>query len=132
MGKLCFIFYSTDICNMYNYNVTRRYVCNTAIKRYQNNYRLYDINYRLYKRANGWYTNCMHFCMWVIIIWVHELQIKQHSGVLLNWSKTAFVNTVFKLIKHLFSYTRLNAKLWFGKTSFVNTAVNVLSLLATL
>ena len=39
----------------------------------------------------------------------------------LNWSKTAFVNTVFKLFKRMFSYTRVNAKLGSGKTSFMNT-----------
>ena len=36
-----------------------------------------------------------------------------------------FVNTVYKLFKRLFSYTRLNAKLRFGKTSFVSTADSV-------
>ena len=39
----------------------------------------------------------------------------------LNWSKTAFVNTVYKLLKRMFSYTRVSAKLGFGKTSFINT-----------
>ena len=34
----------------------------------------------------------------------------------LNLSKTAFVNTVYKLFKRMFSYTRVNAKLGFGKT----------------
>ena len=48
-------------------------------------------------------------------------RFKQHSEVFLNWSKIAFVNTVYKL----FSYTRLNAKLGFSKTSFVNTDDNV-------
>ena len=38
----------------------------------------------------------------------------------LNWSKTAFVNMVYKLFKHMFNYTRVNAKLGFGKTSFMN------------
>ena len=56
-------------------------------------------------------------------------QFKRHSEVLLNWIKTAFVNTVYKLFKRLFSYTRANPKLGFGKTSFVNTAVKVLSML---
>ena len=53
-------------------------------------------------------------------------KFKRHSEVLLNWSKTAFVHTVFKLFKRRFSYTRLNAKLGFSETSFVNTAVIVL------
>ena len=52
-------------------------------------------------------------------------RLKRHSEVLLNWSKTAFVNRVYKLFKRLFSYTRLNAKLGFSKTSFVNTAASV-------
>ena len=52
-------------------------------------------------------------------------RFKQHSEVLLNWSKTVFVNIVYKLFKRLFTYTRLNSKLGFGKTSFVNTAINV-------
>ena len=36
--------------------------------------------------------------------------------VLLNWSKAAFVNTVYKLFKRLLSYTRVDAKVGFGKT----------------
>ena len=52
-------------------------------------------------------------------------QFKRHSEVFLNWSETAFVNTVYKLFKRLFSYTRLKAKLGFSKTSFVNTDNNV-------
>ena len=47
-------------------------------------------------------------------------RFKRHSAVSLNWRKTAFVNTVYKFVKLLFSYTRVNAKLGFGKTSFVN------------
>ena len=35
------------------------------------------------------------------------------------------MNTVFKLFKRLFSYTRVNVKLGFGKTSFVNMDVYV-------
>ena len=54
-------------------------------------------------------------------------RFKWHSEVLLNWRKTAFVNTVYKLFKRLFSYTRVNAKLGMCKTSFVNTAVIVLT-----
>ena len=38
----------------------------------------------------------------------------------LNWSKTAFVNTVYTLFKRMFSYTRVNAEIGFGKTSFMN------------
>ena len=53
-------------------------------------------------------------------------RFKRDSEVLLNWSKTALVNTVYKLFKRLFSYTRLNAKLGFSKTSFVNMAVTVI------
>ena len=53
-------------------------------------------------------------------------RFKRHSEVLLNCCKTAFVNTVYKLFKRLFSYTRVHAKLGFSKTSFVNTAVAVL------
>ena len=52
-------------------------------------------------------------------------RFKRYSEVSLNWSKTAFVNTVYKLFKLLFSYTRVYAKLGFSKTSFVNTADNV-------
>ena len=43
----------------------------------------------------------------------------------LNWSKTAFVNMVYKLFKCMFSYTRVNAKLGFGKTSFMITPDSV-------
>ena len=43
----------------------------------------------------------------------------------LNWSKTAFVNTVYIFFKRMFSYTRVNAKLGFGKTSFMNTPDSV-------
>ena len=43
----------------------------------------------------------------------------------LNCSKTVFVNTVFKLFKRMFSYTRVNAKLGFGKSSFMNTPDSV-------
>ena len=43
----------------------------------------------------------------------------------LNWSKTVFVNTVYKLFKRMFSYTGVNAKLGFGKTSFMNTPDSV-------
>ena len=43
--------------------------------------------------------------------------------VLLNWGKTVFVNTVYKLFKRSFSYTCVNAKLRFCNISFVNTAV---------
>ena len=51
-------------------------------------------------------------------------RFKRHSEVLLNWSKTAkIVNTVYKLFKRLISYTRVDIKLRFRKTSFVNTAV---------
>ena len=39
----------------------------------------------------------------------------------LNWSKNAFVNMVYKLFKCKFSYTRVSAKLGFGKTSFMIT-----------
>ena len=59
-------------------------------------------------------------------------RFKWHSEVLSNRSKTAFVNKVYKLFKRLFSYTHLNAKLGFNKTSFVNTAVRVLPLLLLL
>ena len=52
-------------------------------------------------------------------------RLKRYSEVLLNWSKIAFVNTVYKLFKLLFSYTRVYAKLGFSKTSFVNTAVGI-------
>ena len=36
IGKMCFIFYTTDIwilSNMYNYNMTQTYVSNIALKR---------------------------------------------------------------------------------------------------
>ena len=36
------------------------------------------------------------------------------------------MNTVYKLFKCPFSYTRVNAKLEFGKTSFVNMAVIII------
>ena len=59
--------------------------------------------------------------MWVTIISVHE----RHSDVLLNWIKTALVNTVYKLLKLLFSYTRVYAKLGTGLvTLFWRTKVN--------
>ena len=52
-------------------------------------------------------------------------RFKRHSEGLLSWSKTVFVNKVYKLCKRLFSYTRVTAKLGFGKTYFVNTAVSL-------
>ena len=52
-----------------------------------------------------------------------DYTFKQHSEVMLNCSKTAFVNIVYKFFKRLLSYTRLSVKLGFGKTSFVNLAV---------
>ena len=51
------------------------------------------------------------------------LRILTVDHTFLNRSKTAFVNMVYKVFKSLFSYTRVNAKLEFGKTSFVNMAV---------
>ena len=83
----------------------------------------YSIKYAVYKKI-------MHFvCGWpsfaCMNVWLNcrTCRFKRRSEVLLNWSKTAFVNTVYKLFRRLFSYTRLNAKLGFCKTSFVNTAV---------
>ena len=42
------------------------------------------------------------------------------------------MNTVYKLFKRSFGCTRVEAKLGFGKTSFVNTAVRVSVCLVTL
>ena len=55
--------------------------------------------------------------------YVNFVSISRLTGKCVNWSKTAFVNTVYKLFYRLFSYTRVNVK--FDKTSFVNTADTV-------
>ena len=52
-------------------------------------------------------------------------RFNRHSEVLLNWSKNAFVNTVYKLFKRLSSYTLVYTKLGFGEPFFVITTANV-------